>query len=69
MVGEFTDVFSDELPTTPLSHRIDFVIDLMPGTGPISKAPYRKAPKEMEELKTQLEEMLEKGYISPSVSP
>ena len=69
VVGEFTDVFPDELPGMPPSHSIDFTIDSMPGTEPISKAPYCMEPKEMEELKAQLEEMLEKEYIRPSVSP
>ncbi|XP_019157589.1 PREDICTED: uncharacterized protein LOC109154205 [Ipomoea nil] len=41
----------------------------MPGTAPISKAPYRLAPPEMQELKAQLQELLDKGYIRPSTSP
>ena len=53
----------------PPQREIDFTIDLIPGTGAISKAPYRMAPKEMEELKSQLEELLDKGYVRPSVSP
>ncbi|XP_074282738.1 uncharacterized protein LOC141607280 [Silene latifolia] len=48
---------------------IDFSIDLKPGAGPISKPPYRMGPKEMEELKKQLDELVEEGYIRPSVSP
>ncbi|XP_057250746.1 uncharacterized protein LOC104908979 [Beta vulgaris subsp. vulgaris] len=48
---------------------IDFSIDLVPGSAPISKAPYRMAPAELQELKKQLDELLEKGYIRPSVSP
>ena len=48
---------------------MNFKIDLAPGTGPISKAPYRMAPAVMQELKVQLEELLEKGFIRPSVPP
>ncbi|KAL9252656.1 Retrovirus-related Pol polyprotein from transposon 297-like protein [Drosera capensis] len=48
---------------------MDFSIELAPEAAPISKAPYRMAPAELKELKTQLEELLEKGYIRPSVSP
>ena len=66
---EFLDVFTDKIFGMPPQREIDFTIDLVPGTGPISKAPYRMAPKEMEELKSQLEELLDKGYIRPSVSP
>ena len=47
----------------PPQREIDFTIDLVPGTGPISKTPYRMAPMEMEELKSQLDELLDKGYI------
>ena len=65
----FFDVFPDEIPGMPPQWKIDFIIDLVLGTGPIYKAPYRMAPKEMEELKSQLEELLDKGYVRPSVSP
>ncbi|XP_056697177.1 uncharacterized protein [Spinacia oleracea] len=69
VVREFQDVFPEEIPGMPPVRELDFKIDLVPGTGAISKAPYRMAPAEMKELKVQLEELLEKGYIRPSVSP
>ncbi|CAH9114854.1 unnamed protein product [Cuscuta epithymum] len=69
VVNEFPDVFPEEIPGMPPEREVEFSIELMPGTAPISKAPYRMAPKEMQELKEQLEELLEKGYIRPSVSP
>lgn len=53
----------------PPRRTIDFTIDLVAGTAPISKAPYRMAPAEMAELKEQLEDLLNKGYIRPSASP
>ena len=48
---------------------VSFKINIVLGSGPISKAPYRMAPAELKELKVQLKELLEKGYIRPSVSP
>ena len=48
---------------------MEFTIDLAPETTPISKAPYRMAPMELKELKIQLQELLDKGFIRPSVSP
>ena len=48
---------------------MEFTIDVAPGTTPISKAPYRMAPLELKELKIQLQELLDKGFIRPSVSP
>ena len=66
VVSEFLDVFPDEILGMPPEREIDFAIDLVPGTRPISKAPYRMAPKEMEELKSQLDGLLDKGYIRPS---
>ncbi|GJS49981.1 putative nucleotidyltransferase, ribonuclease H [Tanacetum coccineum] len=55
---------------TLISHgEIEFGIELIPGAEPISKAPYRMAPVELKELKEQLQEMLENGFIRPSVSP
>ncbi|XP_056690221.1 uncharacterized protein [Spinacia oleracea] len=69
VVNEFSDVFPEEIPGMPPLRDVEFTIDLVPGTGPISKAPYRMAPAELEELKKQLEDLLEKGYIRPSASP
>ena len=63
VVDEFTDVFPDELPGLPPDQEIEFCIDLVPGTTPISIPPYWMAPVEMKELRTQLEELVEKGYI------
>ncbi|XP_073308262.1 uncharacterized protein [Primulina huaijiensis] len=66
---EFPDVFPDEIPDFPPHREVEFSIDLVPGTAPISKAPYRMAPLELKELKEQLQDLLDKGYIRPSVSP
>ncbi|XP_039134254.1 uncharacterized protein LOC120271646 [Dioscorea cayenensis subsp. rotundata] len=69
LVSEFHDVFPEDLPGLPPDREVEFVIDLVPGTSHISKAPYRMASAELKELKKQLEELLEKGFIRPSVSP
>ena len=67
VVSEYLDVFPDELPGSPPMRDSEFVIDVLPGTAPISKAPYR--PAELQELKIQLKEMLDKGFIRCTVSP
>ena len=69
MVYEFPDVFPKDLPGLPPDRDVEFSIELEPGTAPISQLPYRMAPKELAEMKTQLEELLEKGFIRPSSSP
>nr|GFB00875.1 hypothetical protein [Tanacetum cinerariifolium] len=69
VVSEFPDVFPDELPGIPPVREVEFSIELIPGAEPISKAPYRMAPIELKELKDQLQELLERGFIRPSVSP
>lgn len=69
VVREFQDVFPEDIPGMPPRRDVEFTVDLVLGTGPISKAPYRMAPAEMNELKNQLEELLDKGYIRPSMSP
>ncbi|XP_050935678.1 uncharacterized protein LOC107991992 [Cucumis melo] len=69
MVREYSDVFPDELPRLPLLREIDFTIELKPYTTPIPRAPYRMALAEQKELKVQLQELLDKGFIRPSVSP
>ncbi|KAL0539555.1 hypothetical protein IC582_023771 [Cucumis melo] len=59
----------EELPGLPPHREVEFAIELEPGTVPISRAPYRMAPAELKELKVQLQELLDKGFIRPSVSP
>ncbi|KAL5816273.1 hypothetical protein ACOSQ3_024651 [Xanthoceras sorbifolium] len=68
-VCDFPDVFPEELPDLPPEREVEFVIDVILGTAPISVAPYRMAPAELKELKLQLQELLDKGFIRPSVSP
>ena len=63
------DVFPQELPRLPPSREVDFTIELTPGAAPISLSPYRMAPAELSELKVQLQELLDKGFIRASVSP
>ncbi|CAN6480859.1 unnamed protein product [Victoria cruziana] len=69
VVCEYPDVFPEELPGLPLRREVEFSIELVPDVQPISKAPYRMAPAELAELKKQLQELMEKGFIQPSVSP
>ncbi|KAH0776482.1 hypothetical protein KY290_007893 [Solanum tuberosum] len=66
---EFSEVFPDDLLGVPLEREIDFGIDVLLHTRPISIPPYRMAPAELKELKEQLKDLLEKGFIRPSVSP
>jgi hypothetical protein len=69
VVRDFPDVFPEELPGMPPDTEVEFVIDLLPGTAPISKRPYRMVVEELKELKKQLTELQEAGYIRPSSSP
>ncbi|KAL2237840.1 UNVERIFIED_CONTAM: hypothetical protein Sindi_0975700, partial [Sesamum indicum] len=69
VVREFHDVFPDELPGLPPHREVDFEIDTILGAAPISIALYRMAPSELKELKKQLEELLDKRFIRPSISP
>jgi hypothetical protein len=69
VVCEYPDVFPDDLPGMPPDRDVEFVIELQPGTAPISKRPYRMPPKELAELKNQFQELLDKWYIRPSSSP
>ncbi|KAG8474747.1 hypothetical protein CXB51_031285 [Gossypium anomalum] len=69
VVCEFPDVFPEELPGLPPVREVEFGIELIPGTTPISIAPYRMAPLELKELKAQLQELTDKGFVRPSSSP
>jgi hypothetical protein len=68
VVCEFPDVFPEELPGLPPDRDVEFAIELVPGTAPISRRPYRMPPNELAELKNQLQELLQKGLIRPSSS-
>ncbi|GJR08097.1 putative nucleotidyltransferase, ribonuclease H [Tanacetum coccineum] len=69
VVREFADVFPDKLPGLPPAREIEFGIELIPDAEPISRLLYVGQPVELKELKEQLQEMLENGFIRPSVSP
>ena len=69
VVNEYPDVFPKELPGMPPDRDIEFVIDLVPGTSPITKRSYRMAASELAELKKQLEELQRIGFIRPNSSP
>ena len=69
VVHEFPDVFPEELPGLPPDRELEFAIHLLPGTAPISIPPYRMAPTELKELKAQLQDLVDKGFVRPSVSP
>ena len=63
------DVFPNELPGLPPRRVVDFGIELHPGISPISMTPHRMTPVELQELRVQLQELLDKGFIRPSTSP
>jgi hypothetical protein len=69
VVRDFPDVFPEELPGMPPNREVEFVIDLLSGTAPISKHAYRMSVEELKELKKQLMELQEAGYIHSSPSP
>ncbi|GJX82468.1 putative nucleotidyltransferase, ribonuclease H [Tanacetum coccineum] len=69
IVNKFKDVFPEDLPGIPPERQVEFRIDLIPGATPIAKTPYRLAPSEMKELMSQLQELLDNGFIRPSSSP
>src|ERR1051325_7616566 len=69
VVNEFPEVFPEDVSELPPEREVEFTIDLIPGTSPVSMAPYRMSTYELSELKKQLEELLEKKFIRPSVSP
>jgi hypothetical protein len=68
-VRDLPDVFPEELLGVPPDMDVELVIDLLPGTTPISKRPYRMSVEELKELKKQLTELQEDGYIHPNSSP
>ena len=69
VVCEYSEVFPEDLSGLPPPRQVEFRIDLVPGATLIAKSPYRLAPSEMKELMSQLQELLDKGFIRPSFSP
>jgi hypothetical protein len=69
VVSEFPDLFPEDLPGMPPKLKVEFAKELLSGTAPISKRAYRVSGPELVELKKQIDELSEKGYISPSTSP
>ena len=69
VICEYEDVFSDELPGLPPYRDVDFIIELHLSTSHISMTPHRMAPAMLQELKVQLQELLNRGFIKPSTSP
>ena len=68
VVCEFADVFPEDLLGLPPDRELEFRIEVLPGSAPISIPPYRIVPMELKELKTQLQDLVDKGFIRPSVS-
>ncbi|GJX52361.1 putative reverse transcriptase domain-containing protein [Tanacetum coccineum] len=69
LIGNFPEVFPEDLPGLPPARQVEFQIDLVPGAAPVARAPYRLAPAEMQELSTQLQELSDRGFIRLSSSP
>jgi len=69
VVCDFLEVFLDEIPDVPPERKVEFSIDLVPRTKPVSMTPYRLSAFELAELKKQLEDLLDKKFVRPSVSP
>ncbi|GJU67690.1 reverse transcriptase domain-containing protein [Tanacetum coccineum] len=69
IVRDFPEVFPEDLPGPPLTRKVEFQIDLVPGAAPVARAPYQLAPSKMKELSEQLKELSDKGFIRSSSSP
>ena len=68
-VWDFPDIFTEDFPGVTPERQVEFRIDQVPGTAPIAKASYCLAPPEIQELSTQFQVLLDKGFIRPSNSP
>ena len=69
MVQEYLDMFLEHLPRVPPDREVEFIVDLVLDARSASRAPYHMAPSKLRVLKVQLQELLDKGFIRPSVSP
>ena len=69
IVSEYSEVFPEDLTGLPPDRQVEFKIDLVPGAAPIARAPFRLSPAEMKEMMSQLQQLLDKGFIRPCTSP
>ncbi|XP_071694389.1 uncharacterized protein [Rutidosis leptorrhynchoides] len=69
VVSEYPEVFPDEFPGLPPIREVEYKIELVPGATPVTKAPYRLAPSEIREMMSQIQKLLDRGFIRPSSSP
>ncbi|XP_035830755.1 uncharacterized protein LOC118480153 [Helianthus annuus] len=69
VVRDYEDVFPEDLPRIPPEREVEFEIELISGAKPVAKASYRLAPSELQNLMSQIQDLLDKGFIPPSVSP
>ena len=69
VVREFLDVFLEDLPRLSPDQELEFGIELLSGSAPIFIPPYKMAPAKLKELNTQLQDLVDKGFIRPSVLP
>ena len=67
VVCEFSDIFPKDLVGLPPDRELEFGIELLSGSTPISIPPYRMAPAELKKFKTQLQDLVDKNFIRPSV--
>src|SRR6266540_1343373 len=68
VVSDYPDVFPKELPGLPPERAVEFSIELLPGTAPVFRRPYKMPPNDLAKMKVQLQELLDKGFIRPSSS-
>src|SRR5438128_2652895 len=69
LVREYPDVFPEDLPGLPPDRVVEFSIELLPGTAPVFCKPYKMSSNDLAEMKVQLQDLLDKGFIRPSSSP
>src|SRR5437667_459649 len=69
VVREYPDVFPEDLPGLPPDRAVEFSIELLPGTAPVFRKPYKMSSNDLAEMKVQLQDLLDKGFIRPSSSP
>src|SRR6266508_1154957 len=68
VVSDYPDIFPEDLPGLPPDCAVEFTIELLPGTAPVYRRPYKMPPNDLAEMKIQLQELLDNDFIRPSSS-